>query len=82
MQNKTCRETIELLMDYLEKRLPPGEGAALDAHFSACKPCLDFVDSYRETPRLLRKATAAEMPSEVSERLAQFLKDKKERPTF
>ncbi len=78
MQTRTCRETIDLLMDYLEGQLPPEEKAALDAHFSACKPCLDFVRSYRETPRLLRKATAAEIPPEVSERLAKFLKEKRD----
>jgi hypothetical protein len=45
--DKCCRDAIDLLMDYLERRLPPAEQAALDAHFSACPPCLDFLKSYR-----------------------------------
>lgn len=77
MQTKTCRESIELLMDYLEGLLPPDEKAALDAHFAACKPCLDFLRSYQRTPRLLRKAMAVDIPPAVSERLAQFLKEKR-----
>ncbi len=79
MRTKSCRETIELLMDYLEGHLPPEEKSALDAHFSACKPCLDFVRSYERTPSVLRKATAVKIPPEVSERLTQFLKEKRGR---
>jgi anti-sigma factor RsiW len=70
---RTCRETTDLLMDYVEDVLPPDERAALDAHFAACPPCLAFVCAYRETPRIAREATAAEMPREVAERLEAFL---------
>lgn len=79
MKTKTCRETIELLMDYLEGQLPPEEKSALDAHFAACKPCLEFVRSYERTPSVLRKATEVEIPPEVSDRLIQFLKEKRTR---
>ena len=77
MKNKTCRETIDLLMDYLEERLPNEDREALDAHFAACAPCLAFVRSYRETPRILREATAAPIPTEVEKRLREYLAKKR-----
>ena len=76
MKNTTCRETIDLLMDYLEERLPPEDREALDAHFAACAPCLAFVRSYRETPRILREATAATLPGHVEASLKTFLRAK------
>ena len=75
----TCRETIDLLLDYLEGRLSADDRAALDAHFAACPPCLDFVASYRETPRIVRDATDVSVPAEVAERLRRFLESKRPR---
>jgi anti-sigma factor RsiW len=75
MEKKTCRETIELLMDYLEGRLSAENQESLSNHFRDCPPCLAFVRSYQETPRIFREATKVKIPSEVEERLQQFLKD-------
>jgi anti-sigma factor RsiW len=77
--NKTCRETTDLLLDYVEDVLPPDERAALDAHFAACPPCLAFVRAYRETPRIAREATATQMPREVLARLESFLQTRARR---
>ena len=73
---KTCRETIDLLMDYLEGRLSAKEEAALDRHFADCKPCLEFVKSYRKLPELFRHATKAVIPQEMNDRLLRFLQSK------
>lgn len=77
MNAKSCRETVDLLLDYLENRLPPVDHEALDAHFSGCPPCLEFVKSYKETPRVLREATSAAIPDDVARRLEQFLRSRK-----
>ncbi len=71
---RTCRETIDLLLDYLEGRLPASDQTALDEHFSACPPCLEFVRSYRETPRIFREVTRPSVPEEVRQRLEEFLR--------
>jgi anti-sigma factor (TIGR02949 family) len=76
--DKCCRDAIDLLMDYLERRLPPAEQAALDEHFAACPPCLDFLKAYRETPRIVKQCTGhVTVPSEVKDRLRRFLEQKK-----
>jgi anti-sigma factor RsiW len=76
---KTCKECVDLLMDYLEGRLPAEDQAALDRHFQACPPCLDIQRSYRAVPHICREATAASMPPEVGERLRRFLAEKRSR---
>jgi hypothetical protein len=75
---KCCRDAVDLLMDYLEKRLPAAEQAALDAHFSSCPPCLDFLKAYRETPRIVKQCSGhISVPGEVKDRLRRFLEMKK-----
>jgi anti-sigma factor (TIGR02949 family) len=75
---KSCRETIDLLMDYLEGRLSPQDHEALKNHFADCPPCLAFVRSYQETPRILRKATEIHLPPEMESRLQKYLRAKHE----
>jgi anti-sigma factor RsiW len=77
MNSKTCRETIDLLLDLLEGRLPDGERADLEAHLAGCPPCVEFVNSYKATPGILRKALAVELPKDVADRLGTFLRDKR-----
>ena len=61
-------------MDYLEGVLPPEMNAALDAHVVGCERCTAFVASYRETPRILRTATAVEIPADIQQSLRAFLR--------
>jgi anti-sigma factor RsiW len=77
MTAKTCEQTIALLLDYVEDRLSPQERAALDEHFVACPPCVEFLSSYRRVPEIVRRATDVTPPAEVSERLARVLADRK-----
>jgi len=70
----TCARGVELLADYLEGVLPPELSADLEAHVLACPRCTAFVASYRETPRILREATAAELPAGLEESLQAFLR--------
>ena len=74
MNDISCGSGVELLMDYLEGVLPPEMNAALDAHVAGCERCTGFVVSYRETPRILRTATAVELPADVQQSLRAFLR--------
>jgi anti-sigma factor RsiW len=69
-----CASGVDLLTDYLEGVLPPEVNAALEAHVAGCERCTAFVASYRETPRILRHATAIAMPSDVQASLRAFLR--------
>jgi anti-sigma factor RsiW len=72
-----CVSGVELLMDYLEGVLSEDVRVALDAHVAGCPRCLAFIESYRETPRILRAATAAALPVDVQQSLRAFLRAKR-----
>jgi anti-sigma factor RsiW len=73
MKEMACASGVELLMDYLEGVLPADVRSALDAHVAGCPRCVAFIASYRETPRLLREATATPLPADVQMSLRAFL---------
>jgi len=70
----SCGSGVELLMDYLEGVLTPETNAALEAHVAGCERCTAFVASYRETPRIMRTATAVELPADIQDALQAFLR--------
>lgn len=73
----TCKESVDLLMDYLDGTLAAADEAHLKEHFEACPPCVDFLRTYRATPSLCKRALLAKgMPKEVSEKLSAFLRAK------
>ena len=83
MKEVACISGVELLMDYLDGVLPPDLRAALEAHVAGCERCAAFVASYRETPRILRDATASTLPDDIEASLKafvqRFLKDSRPR---
>jgi anti-sigma factor RsiW len=71
----TCRQSISLLLEYLDGGMPEDLRARLDEHFGGCQPCEEFLRTYRATPSLCKKALAVkEMPTEVASRLTDFLR--------
>ena len=68
-----CADGVEMLMDYLEGTLAPEDRDAIESHISSCPRCGAFVESYRQTPRLLRAATAASLPDAQAESLRLYL---------
>ena len=74
MKEIACASGVELLMDYLEGVLSADLGSALDAHVAGCPRCVAFIASYRETPRILREATATTLPADLQVSLRAFLR--------
>ena len=79
MTDVACASGVELLMDYLEGTLPAEVSADLEAHVAGCPRCTAFVASYRETPRILREASAVTLPPDLEDSLLQFLRSRRER---
>ncbi len=77
MSDTTCASGIQLLMDYLEGVLPAETARDLEAHLSGCERCRAYVESYRETPRILREATAVLLPPDVERSLLEFLRGRR-----
>jgi anti-sigma factor RsiW len=74
MTEMTCESGVRMLMDYLEGTLAPDVRAAVEAHVAACPRCVAFIASYRETPRLVRQLTAAEIPADLVASLRAHLR--------
>jgi anti-sigma factor RsiW len=74
MNDMTCVSGVELLMDYLEGVVTADVRAALEAHVAGCPRCVAFLASYRETPRILRDATAVILPVDRRKSLRTFLR--------
>ena len=74
MKEIVCASGVELLMDYLEGVLSADLRSALDAHVAGCPRCVAFIASYRETPRILREATATALPADLQVSLRAFLR--------
>ena len=48
-----CRELVELVTEYLEDTLPPGDRVRFEAHLEDCEYCTTYLDQMRTTIRLV-----------------------------
>ncbi len=79
MTAANCRKTIDLLADFLDGVLSPEDDAALRAHMANCPKCIEFLESYRGTSRIIREVTDVEMPEDLEQRLLSFLEQRDRR---
>jgi anti-sigma factor RsiW len=56
INEKTCREVVELLFDFLSSALPRDEAAAFERHLAECPDCLAYLKGYRDAIRLGKAA--------------------------
>lgn len=76
----TCRDVIDLLVDYLETALAPEVLAGLEAHLADCAPCRAYLATYRATISLSARAQRTAMPDELRQRLRAFLLERLREP--
>ena len=69
----TCRDVIELLLDYLEAALDPAALAAHERHFHDCAPCRTYLRTYDRSRRLVGDVVRAELPEGQRTRLRALL---------
>jgi anti-sigma factor RsiW len=51
-----CKEFVEFLMAYINEELPPEEAREFEQHIKDCPPCINYLDTYRETLELEKHA--------------------------
>jgi anti-sigma factor RsiW len=71
----TCRELVELLIDFVSDELPPESRTRIEQHLRRCPPCEAYLDSYRATIRLTRQLPCAPIPPELKARLIEALQE-------
>lgn len=69
-----CNGALKHLVDYLEGELDADEREALEEHLSACPPCVRFLETYRSTGTICKKALEREMPAEMKQSLLGYLR--------
>lgn len=69
-----CKDSIDLLLDYLEGEMTPEVKQHLEEHLHGCAPCEEFLKQYKQTGPICRKALRARMPQEVADKLSSFLR--------
>jgi len=57
-----CREFVELVTDYLERTLTPGQRARFDEHLAACDGCHEYLRQVEATVRTLGDGAALPPP--------------------
>lgn len=72
----SCKDSVSLLMDFLDGELSPDEEKHLHDHLSACPPCMDFLRTYKATPGICKRALVKQMPSELSDKLTSYIRNK------
>ena len=55
----TCKECVEFLMDYLDDSLSVEVKATFERHLTACANCVRYLESYRTTTNVCKKAFEA-----------------------
>jgi len=48
-----CIELVEMVTNYLENSLAPGEVERIDAHLGACDGCFEYIEQMRLTLKTL-----------------------------
>ncbi|MFL6079899.1 MAG: anti-sigma factor family protein [Ornithinibacter sp.] len=64
-----CQELVELLTDYLEGALTPGEVAAVDRHLALCEGCRTYLDQLRLTVDALGSVTVQSLSDDAVDAL-------------
>lgn len=78
----TCKECVDLLMDYIERSLDTQTYNRLDEHLKSCPPCIHFLKSYRKCSELAGQLRdqRVQIPLELENRLKGFLKEELKKP--
>jgi len=65
----TCREVLELLLEYVNGELPPDRREHVRHHLECCPPCVTYIETYQVTIRLTRQLPSAPLPPQLLNRL-------------
>ena len=65
----TCRELVELVTDYFEGALSPGDRTRFEGHVSICHGCTAYVEQMRETLAVVGRIEPESLTPEAEQEL-------------
>jgi anti-sigma factor RsiW len=66
-----CMELVEIVTEYLEGGLPPGQRARFEAHLAGCDGCTTYVEQIRRTIALCGSVDAGSLDPAARAALVQ-----------
>ena len=64
---------MRLLVEFLDRQLPPDVQAELEQHLARCPRCVTQLKTYASTVSLLQSVNEDELPAELRWTLKSFL---------
>jgi anti-sigma factor RsiW len=71
----SCQELVELVTDYLEGALPPGDQTRFEAHLSECGGCTHYLEQMRLTITAVGHLTEETIEPAARDELLQLFRD-------
>jgi anti-sigma factor RsiW len=71
----SCKELVEIVTDYLERRLPPRDRLRFEEHLMVCPGCTTYIEQMRETIGLVGALREEDVPGVAQEALLQAFRD-------
>jgi len=71
----TCKELVELVTDYLENALSPGERARFEQHLTRCDGCTTYLDQMRRMIRALGQLTEETIAPDAQREFLHVFRD-------
>ncbi len=71
----SCQELVELVTEYLEGALSPGELARFERHLDICPGCQTYFDQIRQTIRATGELVEESLEPETRERLLDLFRN-------
>ena len=65
----SCNELVELVTEYLERALPPGERARFEAHLAQCPGCRVYLQQMRQTIRVVGRLSEEDLAPAARDKL-------------
>ena len=70
-----CREVVEVVTDYLEGVMPPGERLRFDQHLALCEGCQAYLEQLRTVIRVAGRPAVDAVPPETMAGLLRAFRD-------
>jgi anti-sigma factor RsiW len=70
-----CRDVVEVVTDYLEGGLAPGDRRRFDRHLAACEGCQVYLEQLRAVIRVAGRPIVDAVPPETMAGLLRAFRD-------
>jgi predicted anti-sigma-YlaC factor YlaD len=71
----SCRELVELVTDYLEGALAPGDLRRFEEHIALCDGCTEYLHQFRQTIQVVGAITPEGLAPEAEGELLKVFRD-------